>query len=682
MRGVLLSVVFVLGVPVLTHAEVTALKILKREPFGGGKEFGRVGAYEKITAIAHFAIDPANRHNKGIVDLTLAPRNAQGKVEFEADVVLLVPCNLKRGNSTLFYEVNNRGNKLALRMFNNAPGGNDLDKPGSAGDGFLLEHGFTVVWSGWIGELLPGDGRLLLKAPVATDKGKPIRGVVRFEMSSDRRVSSVPLSRREAHGSYSPTAEGERRGVLTKRLRETDERQEIPRSQWKLERDPVPTVKEGVKGTLAPIRLKLRDGFEPGVLYELICECEGPIVQGVGLASVRDLVSFLRYEKTNRNPLCIEGKPAIHTALAFGVSQSGRFLRHFLWQGFNEDVGGQIVFDGLMPHVAGGGLGFFNHRFAQPTRHNGQHEDHQYPADLFPFTYGTMTDPLSRRTDGILRAYEKTRCMPRVMHTQSAAEYWHRSGSLVHTDPLGKEDAKIPANVRIYAFGGTQHGPAAWPPTRGNAQNLANPGDYRLFLRELILQLRAWCKDERSRVAPSVYPRLATRTLVDWHQRSTGFPRIPGVAYPTVIQQPFHGDWGAHFFTEGRIETEPPRIVGRYTVLVPRCDPDGNELGMLQPPEVKVPVATFTGWNLRREEVGAGGMLANLTGSYLPFAKTRAERLQTGDPRLSLEERYGTFETYEKRFVAGTNELKSWARQPDLDRAIEESKKRRTHFPR
>src|SRR5207253_644584 len=193
-----------------------------------------------------------------------------------------------------------------------------------------------VVWSGWIGEILPGDHRMLLKAPVATDQGKPIRGLVRFEMSSDTPVKSMPLSRRENHGSYSPTKDGEAKGVLTKRLKETDPRQEVLRDKWKLERLPVPPVKEGVAGTLGQIRLHLEGGFEPGMIYELVCECEGPIVQGVGFASVRDLISFLRYDATDKNPLRVNGKPAVGTALAFGVSQSGRFLRHLLWQGFNE----------------------------------------------------------------------------------------------------------------------------------------------------------------------------------------------------------------------------------------------------------------------------------------------------------------------------------------------------------
>jgi hypothetical protein len=398
--------------------------------------------------------------------------------------------------------------------------------------------------------------------------------------------------------------------------------------------------------------MKLKGGFEPGYLYELICEAEGPIVQGLGFAAVRDLVSFLRHDATKRNPIAtVNGKPALRYAYGFGVSQSGRFLREFLYQGFNGDEQGRKVFDGLMPHVSGGGLGFFNFRFAQPTRHNAQHEEHLYPTDRFPFTYGDAVDPFSKRTDGILRrlAADGGSCLPKVMHAQSAAEYWHRSGSLVHTDPLGEEDAKIPEGVRVYAFGGTQHGPAADPPPRGICDNLTNPGDYRPFLRALLVALDDWVRTGKA-PPPSSYPRIADKTLVDWRQESTGFPKLPGVRYPAVIQRPPAADYGPDFLAKGLITVEPPRIVGHYTVLVPKSDKQGNDRGTLLPPEVQVPLATYTGWNLRRKDVGADGELASLLGSYIPFARTTEERKRAGDPRLSIEESYSSFGAYRLKF--------------------------------
>jgi hypothetical protein len=638
-------VVFAIFLSSSVHAEIVELKILTREPFASGQAFGDVGPYEQITAVARIAIDPKDARNRVIVDLELAPLNVDGKVEFASDVVILAPKDPAKGNGAIFYDVNNRGNKLALGMFNRPPGGPAPGAKNPAGNGFLMRRGYTVVWSGWIGELLPGDGRLLLQAPQARENGKLVRGMVRQEMSGDTKVKSMPLSRRPNHGSYPPTPDGEVR--LTKRSRESDPRTEL--SRWKLVRSQLREVKQGVSGTLPEVRLELEDGFEPGVLYELVYEGEGSLVQGVGLAGVRDLISFLRHSNLEMNPLRkSDGKPAINRAFAFGVSQSGRFLRHLLYQGFNEDTQGRIVFDGLMPHVAGGGLGFFNHRFAQPNRHNGQHEDHLFPADVFPFTYGLSTDPFTKRTDSILAIYKNGKNQPKIMHTQSAAEYWHRSGSLVHTDPLGTKDADIPANVRIYSFGGTQHGPAAFPPAKGISDNYTNFADYRPFLRGLLIALDDWVRDNKVPPA-SIYPRLEDRALVSWTREATGFPKISGVRFPEVIQQPSYNDYGAKFSSHGIISIEPPKVKGDYKVLVPRGDADGNDQGMLLPPEVAVPLGTFTGWNLRRKETGADGMLANLQGSFIPFPTNPERERGDSDPRPSVSKRYADVKFYRQQ---------------------------------
>jgi hypothetical protein len=655
------------------RSELVALEIQRREPFAGGLAFGNTGAYQKLVGVARFEVDPGNPRNRDVIDLDRAPRNARGRVEFEADVYLLAPRDPARGNGAILYDVNNRGNKLALGFFNSGGGGNEPNTAADAGNGFLFRRGYAVVWCGWIGELLPGGGRLLLRAPVATDHGKPIRGLVRHETSTDRPAPTLPLSRRDGHGSYAPTRRGEANGVLTWRMREADPRVVIPRGQWSLERLPVPRAEHGVAGTLGQVRLRVQGGFRPGYLYELTCEARGPIVQGLGFAAVRDLLSFLRHDAGDGNPLRADGKPVIRRVHGFGVSQSGRFLRNFVHLGFNADEKGRKVFDGLMPHVAGGGLGFFNHRFAQPTRYNSQHEDHLYPGDYFPFTYGEETDPFTRRRDGILKrlAAADARLLPRIMHTQGAAEYWHRSGSLVHTDPLGRRDALIPDGVRLYAFGGTQHGPAADPARRGGAENLVNPADYRPFLRALLDALDRWVATGKAPPA-SLYPRIEHGTLVDWRQQSTGFPSLPGVRYPEVIQTPPCLDYGPDFAARGVITVEPPRRRGSYVVRVPKSDPDGNDLGTLLPPEVAVPLATFTGWNLRRRDVGAEAMLASLMGSYLPFARTRAERQAAGDPRPSLEERYGSFEAYRKRFAAACATLvrQGYLLPEDADRLV------------
>lgn len=670
-------------------AECIELKIIKREPFAGGMSFGDVGPYERIVGIAKFAIDPKHPRNAMIVDLDKAPRNPDAElVEFQSDVFILAPKNPMKGNGAVLYDVNNRGLKLALAFFNEGTSSNDPSRMEHAGNGYLMRRGFTLAWCGWIGELLPGNDRMLLQAPIAREGRGRIVGDVRFEFATDTATDSLPIARREGHGSYEPTDLGEREGVLTWRMREGDSREVIPRALWRLERTLPEPVKGRVPGTLPQIRCKLSGGFRPGYIYELTCQCRDPIVQGCGLAAVRDFVSFLKYDTTAKNPLAREEKCAIDRALGFGISQSGRFLRHFVYQGFNADEKQRKVFDGLMPHVAGGGLGFFNHRFAQPTRHNGQHEDHLYPNDIFPFTYGDLQHSYvnlqgrvvtEARIDGIL--HNDAKFGPVIMHTQSAAEYWHRSGSLVHTDPCGLRDVPIPQNVRIYTFGGTQHGPAPDPPKPGNGDHLPNPGNFKPICRALLDALDKWAKDG-TKPPDSVYPKIAERTLVGWKQSSSGFPSIPGVRYPTVIQQPSFLYLGPEFNTKGIITLNPPEVVGHYRVLVPRSDKDGNNMGTLLPPEVAVPLATHTGWNLRKKEVGAEGMLLNLQGSYIPLPRTKAERIASGDPRRSIEEQYHTFAEYKDCFqkICGDYVQKRWLLQEDADRLVASRDKVRNVF--
>lgn len=682
LHGVLI-VLSSLALPSLLRAELVSLEILERRPFAGGASFGDTGSYEILRGVAHYEVDPLHVRNRPIVDLSLAPRNARGKVEFDADLFVLSPKDLSRGNGAILYDVNNRGNKLALVFFNSAPGSNAPSRTAHAGNGFLFRRGYTVVWCGWDAELLPGNDRLLLGAPLATEGGSPIRGRVRQEIVADGPVETMPLSRRGNHGSYPPAPGWEESATLTWRLRETDRRVSIPRGQWSLERAERIEVDHGVSATLPEIRLRVAGGFRPGSIYELIYLAEGPMVQGLGFAAVRDLISFMKYSPSEENPFRHEGVPVLERAQGFGVSQSGRFLRNLLYLGFNVDEEGRRVFDGLIPHVAGAGLGFFNHRFAQPNRHNGQHEDHLFTADRFPFTYGESYNPFTGETDAIQAgtSREDPGLLPKVLHTQTSAEYWHRGGSLVHTDPLGHRDAKIPANVRIYVFGGTQHGPAPWPPGRGLAQNLANPGDYRPLLRALLDALEAWTRDGTP-PPPSVYPRISERTLVERDQETTGFPQLPGVRYPQVIQQPHELDHGPLFRSRGIITVLPPRKLGDFEVLVPRCDADGIDRGTLLPPEVAVPLATYTGWNLRRRDVGAEDMLASLTGSFIPFPKTRNEREASGDPRRSIEERYEGLDDYRRKFAEACEDLveKRYLLREDARRLVDGLEERYSRF--
>ncbi len=675
------------------HAEVLGIDIYERKPFAQGKAFGDVGPYEQIRGVVRFGVDPKLAANKGIIDLELATPNAKGLVECEGDLFILVPQDLRKGNGAILYDVNNRGKRLAHNFFNSPISGSGEPVDDEAGNGFLMRKGYTIVWSGWLGELLPGENRLLLKVPRVD-----VKGPVRFEFSTNKAEKSLPLARREGHGSYPPTKDGEAKAVLTFRAREQDPGKVIPRDKWKLNRIDLPKVDKGVQGTLQQIRVEALEGeFQPGMLYEVIYEAEGSLVQGLGLASVRDLISFLRYDLGSKNPLQrADGKIPFTRTHAFGISQSGRFLRHLLWQGFNLDEKGRIVFDGLIPHVAGGGLGFFNHRFAQPTRHNGQHEDHLYPCDVFPFTYGDSKDSFTGREGSILKVYEKSRCLPKIMHTQSAAEYWHRSGSLVHTDPLGQQDARIPDNVRIYAFGGTQHGPASEPLKVSFGQNLPNPGDFRPLMRALLEALDDWVREGKT-PPPSVYPKIAgggnpgfssmaARTLVPLEEIQRRFPAIPTIDFPKVMQTPPFAFYGKDYWTDFRVTVEPPQHKPGedYVALAPAVDEDGNDLGCLLVPEVRVPLATYTGWNLRAKEFGAEGMLANLMGSYIPFARTPDQRMKFKDPRKSIAERYGTFAEYRIAFFRECQKLVDgrYLLEEDLSRLIESRARHRDLFPK
>jgi hypothetical protein len=481
--------------------------------------------------------------------------------------------------------------------------------------------------------------------------GEPITGMVRCEF-----VPTAPAVKRSVvnwdnHGSYRPTAKGLETATLTVRERPHEPRRFVPPSKW----DIVVTDVADDARQLPLVEVTFDEGFRQGFLYELIYEAQDPLVMGVGFTAVRDLVAALKRGEGDNNPLLRDGRPFLERAYGFGVSQSGRFLREFLYWGCNGDEQNRKVFDGLMPHVAGGGLGSFNHRFAQPTRHCNQHDHHDYPADRFPFAYESQLDPYTAESDGILQRTPRE-LQPYVLHTQSSAEYWTRSGSLVHTDPKGRFDASPPDNVRIYAFGGTQHGPAGYPPSQGNGKYLSNPGDYRPLLRALLIGLDDWCRGDAACPA-SVYPRLCDGTLVDWHVWATGFPDLPGVLYPEVIQQPPLLYFGPRWRAERVIDVQPPQTWAAYRTLVPRCNEDGNELGCLSPPEVTVPDATYTGWNLRSANAGAEDELVSLVGSYFPLSATQDERQTAGDPRASLQERYGDLAGYLEQLDAACRNL-------------------------
>lgn len=648
-------------------AGVVRFEIDSREVVADGQSFGDAGPYQRITGRIHYAIDPKLPQNQTIVDLQYAPRNADGLVEFVSDLDMLAPKDLSKANGAVLYDVNNRGNKMAMSFL--CYGSGNRNEPKTAremGDGFLLRHGFVVVWSGWNGELLPGNNRLRLRPPKAI-ADPPLRGPVCCEVVVEEDCQRADVNWGN-HGSYRPVAEDLAKATLTVRERARDPKILIPRDEWRLH---VTDVESDSPAQLPRVELEVDGGLKRGLIYELIYQAQDPIVHGVCFASVRDLIAAFKHGEGEGNPLMHDGKPAVNRAHGFGVSQSGRFLRELLYSGFNEDEKGRKVFEGLIPHVAGAGFGSFNHRFAQPTRYSSQHDHAYYPTDRFPFAYGPTTDPLTGKKDSVLQRAVQSNTVPYVLHTQASAEYWTRGGSLVHTDPLGRVDVEIPDNVRIYYLGGTQHGPSAYPPRRAAGKYLSNPGDYKPLLRGLLLALDKWVTTGEP-VPPSVYPRIDKGTLVDLRQAAKMFPAIPGVEYPSIIRYPELLDFGPRWETEQIMDQQPPRVIAAYPALVAKTGPDGNELDCLLPPEVIVPVATYTGWNLRSKEAGGENEIVSMTGAFLPFPKSEEEKAKTGDPRPSVQGKYGTLDGYIKEFTEACETLRrqGYLLQEDAERLI------------
>jgi hypothetical protein len=649
LRLALLLCLGLLGVLLRTvpvAAEVERIEIVERELLAGGRSFGPTGSYEKIKGRLHFAIDPEHAANARIVDLQLAPRDARGRVTFAGDFILLRPTNPSRGNHRLLYEVNNRGNLGMLAFFNKAAWSNDPIDVFDAGDGFLMERGYTLLWSAWNWDVLPGNGRLQIELPIATDHGAVIIGPLAAEFIVDGWTQEAPFMWGDSRG-YPPLSLDQPDARLTVRHEQTDPRQEIPRDAWAF------AHLDGERLVPDPTRIFYRDGFEPGRIYEVRYTARDPRVVGLGLAAIRDALAFFRFEQADSagtpNPIAVRGSPDPRATLVFGISQSGRVIQHMLFEGLHVDEAGRRTFVGALIHVAGAGKGSFNHRFAQTTRHPSHLEDHQYPVDFFPFTTTPQRDPVTGASSDVL-ARARAGPLPRLFYTSTSTEYWTRAASLLHTDVAGEVDIPLDPMARLYVVAGAQHGNWRFP-TRGPYQNCGNALDHRPPLRALLLALDAWATE--GRVPPaSVYPRIAEGTLGSVEEYRARFPAIPGLTLPDGNLQPPRLDLGPRFGGKGIADRQPPDFGPPFVTRVPLPDPDGNDLGGIRMPEIVAPLGTYTGWNLRRPEIGAPDKLARWSGSFIPFARDEAERRAAGDPRPSLEARYRSRSDYEAQVTA------------------------------
>ena len=618
-------------------ARVVRLRIERRDIVLAGRPFGAAGPYEKLVGRVDFALDPDAPANALIVDLKLGPSNGRGEVESSADFYLLKPVDPRRGNGRLFYEVGNRGGKSMLVTFQKASPSPDPTTEAEFGDGSLMRQGFTLLWMGWQWDVPARPGTMRMDMPIATENGRRITGLVRGNFILTERAATASLADRN-HQAYPVIDPDSAENVMTVREDPTARGQLIPRSKWRFV--------DG--GTVA-----LDGGFEPGRIYDIVYRSADPRIVGFGLAGTRDLVSFMKYDTSAGNP-----SPGLRTATAWGVSQSGRFLRHFLYQGFNQDEQGRKVFDGVFDQVGGAGRGSFNHRFAQASRDALQFFNILYPVDLFPFTDGPEADPESGVSDSLLARAEKSGTAPKLFHLLTNSEYFNRAGSLVHTDPTGTRDAALPANTRVYTVASAPHGPGPFPPasTRGGGmvgRAALNPLDYSPITRALFRALDRWVSEDIE-PPPSAYPRIADRTLTP--AAEAGWPPIPGFTLPQHPLRAFHLNFGPDW-NRGIVSVEPPEVGTAFTVLVPAVDNDGNARAGVRLPDIAVPLATHAGWNYRDPSTGAPDRLAGEIGSYIPFARTRAERARTGDPRLSIEERYRNRDEYVGKVAAAALDL-------------------------
>jgi hypothetical protein len=660
------------------------IEIQERFTFAGGVAFGAAGAYERLKGRARFRVDPKAPAQSGICDIEHAPVDDDGMVRFTSDISILKPVDMTRGNGRLFFDWGNRGNIRCLQFFNDAPGSNDPRTLEHAGNGFLMRRGYTVVWAGWQADLLPGGDRFLLDAPVATRDGKAITGPVRVEYIADRPgITTFPLSGRASTRSHPTVSRDTRKASLTRRRYPGEERIPVPPDQWMFARTESGIGLDAVGSETAIVpsdtHIHMPAGFEPGWIYELVYEGRDPLVLGLGHVVVRDLVSFLKSGRADAR-----GRPnpvgnAIAKAYGWGRSQTGRCIRDFIHRGFNADAEGRKVFDGLLPHVAGGGLMWMNHRFANVIVAAGQqYEDHENPADRFPFSYASSTDHLTGRTDAICKRPETD---PLIFHTQTSTEYWQRRGSLVHTDTAGN-DLPQPANVRVYHWSSSQHfaDPLLKKPTNaGVCQNVQNVVWTSMFFRALLDNMDAWAT-KGTPPPPSRVPTRNDGTLVDVETWRKGFPAIPGVMTPKEPNKLELLDFGPD--AERGILAEPPRRTGRhYTVLVPAVDADGNEVAGVRAPMVTAPLATYAGWNLRQRGYGHGAM-HEFTGSTIPFPETAGERAQTRDPRPSVEERYPDVTAYQNAIGEAARRLvaERLMLEEDVERCIAAAA--RWHWPR
>ena len=621
-------------------ARVVRVEITSRTDVMGGKAFGKAVAYERITGRVYFSVAVANAHNRRIVDLEKAANLKDGEVAFSSDFAAVRPKNPAKGNGSMLLEIPNRGSAFIVALVDG--GARDVVK--DAGDGWLLRNGFTIVSLGWQWDAPSG---LRLYAPIAKDHGKTITGLLRGDLTPWKKMVEIPLGHlivgRIGGTEYPVSDPSDPRNALTVRDSREASRTLIPRSRWQFAHT--------VNGKLTPSDrwIHFAGGFQPGKIYEYVYVVKDPVVAGLGFAAARDFASYVK-----RDPEAVLRARRVYGE---GISQNGRFLRDFLYQGFNADEDGKMALDGVLAHVAGAGRGSFNCRFAQPSRDAQPMSSIFFPTDIFPFTDLPETDPITGDHGGLLDRATAEHVVPKIFFSNTSYEYWGRAAALIHITPDGRRDAAISPNVRTYKFTGLQHFSGPFPPAKGNddllGQEPQSPLPIRYFWRAMIRNMDAWV---RSNTAPPTgsYPRISDGTLVPLADYR--FPNIPGVSKPHEADPGMRLDFGPNW-RAGILSLQPPKVGKDFPVLVPQPDAGGNERDGIRLPEITVPLATYAPWNMRDPSIGAPHQRVSFEASFLPFPKTAADRAKSGDPRPSIAERYKGREDYLGKFTRALDEL-------------------------
>ncbi|MCP4291911.1 MAG: hypothetical protein GY780_08765 [bacterium] len=651
--SLLLVLLIITTGPLIAKAKVIRIEVESRTAFADGAGFGKVGAYEILSGKLYYAVDPELPNNTGITDLQFAPRNQDGQVEFVSEFELLKPVDLSRGNHRLLYDILNRGNKTIMGAMNMA-WGNTL-RPGN---GYLMEQGYSVLWSGWNWDVRDENGWLQIEVPIATKDGQSIEQFIVTEMVNTTATEALPVMEMfwtNTRGYPPLDYQDNTEATLTVRKTPKEQPLKIPNEQWSF------TVIKGSSNANSVPAVEIKSGFKPGHIYELTYRVSDPPVIGLGLAAVRDAISFFHFEKQdhigNQNPLLRQDGSGsdIEKAYVYGSSQSGRFIAQMLWQGFHVDEANRMVFEGARIRIAGGGKGGFNHRFGMTSQHMVDLEGNCMPSDHPPFNYLPDDAAGSGGMNDILALSKQQNQVPCIILTNNEYEYWSRSASLIHTNLTGTQDAPLHDNVRLYVFNGAPHR-AAYKAGRGVCEHPVNRLDVHSANRALLSILDQWVSDGLEPPA-SRYPRIDRGELVSAARHKQQFPKTPELHHPGRNFQPARIDYGPRFWDDGIMTMIPPVAGEPYRTLVPSVDGDGNSLGGVRLPELLVPLGSYLGWNPRNEKFGDPDYFVRFEGSFLVFPTTDERGRASDDQRVSIEVRYPTRDAYVEAIQAACNDL-------------------------